>query len=63
MDHKPLVQLFSAKHLEQLPIHVQRFRLRVMQYDFTVTHVPGKELKIADILSRAPVKNSIVCTG
>ena len=29
-DHKPLVPLFSTKHLEELPIRVQRFRLRMM---------------------------------
>ena len=54
-DHKPLVPLFSTKHLEQLPIRVQRFRLRMMRYDFTISHVPGKELYTADMLSRAPV--------
>ena len=31
-DHKPLVPLFSSKHLEELPIQVQRFRLRMMRY-------------------------------
>ena len=53
-DHKPLVPLFSCKHLEELPIRVQRFRLRMMRYDFTISHVPGKKLLIADALSRAP---------
>ena len=31
-DHKPLVPLFSTKHLEELPIRVQRFRLRMMRF-------------------------------
>ena len=53
-DHKPLVPLFSSKHLEELPIRVQRFRLRMMRYRFTISHVPGKDLTIADTLSRAP---------
>ena len=53
-DHKPLVPLFSSKHLEELPIRVQRFRLRMMRFQFTISHVPGKELIIADTLSRAP---------
>ena len=30
-DHKPLVPLFSTKRLDELPIRVQRFRLRMMQ--------------------------------
>ena len=53
-DHKPLVPLFSTKALEQLPIRVQRFRLRMMRYRFTISHVPGKDLIVADMLSRAP---------
>ena len=31
-DHKPLVPLFSNKNLDELPIWVQRFRLRLMRY-------------------------------
>ena len=54
-DHKPLVPLFSTKNLAELPPRVQRFRLRMMRYSFTITHVPGKELVIADTLSRAPL--------
>ena len=51
-DHKPLVPLFSSKHLEELPLRVQRFRMRMM---FSIGHVPGKDLVIADALSQAPV--------
>ena len=54
-DHKPLVPLFSSKDLEELPVRVQRFRMRMMRFNFTISHVPGKELTIADALSRAPV--------
>ena len=53
-DHKPLVLLFSTKNLDELPIRVQRFRLRMMRFDFTISHVPGKNLLVADALSRAP---------
>ena len=53
-DHKPLVSFFSKKNLDELPIWVQRFRLRLMQYSFTISHVAGKDLAIADALSRAP---------
>ena len=53
-DHKPLVPLFSSKCLEELPVRVQRFRLRMMRYQFTISHVPGKDLTIADTLSRTP---------
>ena len=45
-DHKPLVPLFSSKHLEELPLRVQRFRMRMMRFQFTIGHVPGKELRL-----------------
>jgi hypothetical protein len=60
MDHKPLVPLFSTKDLEELPVRVQRFRMRMMRFDFTISHVPGNEVTIADAVSRAPVSTSSV---
>ena len=53
-DHKPLVPLFSSKSLEELPLRVQRFRLLMLRYQFTISHILGKELVIADMLSRTP---------
>ena len=53
-DHKPLVPLFSSKSLEELPLRVQRFRLHMLRYQFIISHILGKELVIADMLSRAP---------
>ena len=53
-DHNPLVPLFSTKRLDELPLRVQRFRLRMLRYHFTISHIPGKDLVIADMLSRAP---------
>ena len=53
-DHKPQVPLFTSKPLDELPIRVQRFRRRMMRFDFSVSHVPGKSLLVADALSRAP---------
>ena len=57
-DHKPLVPLFSSKLLDELPIRVQRFRMRMMRFNFSISHVPGKNLTIADTLSRAPCSRS-----
>ncbi len=51
-DHVPL---FSVKALDELPLRVQRFRLRMMRFRYTISHVPGKDLIVADMLSRAPV--------
>ena len=53
-DHKPLVPLLSTKPLEEVPVRVQRFRLRLLKYNYRIIHVPGKQLIIADTLSRAP---------
>ena len=43
-DHKPLVSLLSSgKRLDELPIRIQRFRLRLMRYNFSISHVSGKK--------------------
>ena len=55
-DHKPLVPLFTSKHLDNLPPRILRFRLRMARYNYTIRHVPGKFLYTADTLSRAPLK-------
>ena len=54
-DHKPLVLLFSTKNLDQMPPRVLRFRLRLDRFDFSIHHTPGKNLHLADALSRAPI--------
>ena len=54
-DHKPLVPLFNTKNLDELPVRVQRFRMRMMRFLFSICHVPGKKLVVADTLSRAPL--------
>ena len=57
-DHKPLVPLFTTKGLDELPVRIQRFRLRLMRFSYTVSHIPGKDLTVADTLSRAPTELS-----
>lgn len=53
-DHKPLVPLFSTKNFDEIPVRVQRFRLRMMRFEHSISHLPGKLVVIADTLSRAP---------
>ena len=57
-DHKPLVPLLSTKNLADLPLCLQRFRLRMMRYKFSIRHVSGKKLNTADFLSRSPLNDS-----
>ena len=54
-DHRPLVSLLGTKALDEFPIRVQRFRLRLLRYTYTISHVPGKQMYISDALSRAPL--------
>lgn len=53
-DHKPLVPLLGAKHLNSLPPRILRFRLRMDRFSYSINHVSGKSLCTADALSRAP---------
>ena len=58
-DHKPLVPLLGAKHLDCLPPRILRFRLRLDRFSYDIKHVPGKELYTADTLSRAPISSHL----
>ena len=55
-DHKPLVPLLSTKDWDDITPRIQRFKMRLMRYRFTISHVPGKLLVTADTLSRQPLK-------
>ena len=52
-DHKPLEYLFR-KPLTAAPPILQRMLFNLQKYDLTVEYKPGKDLYIADTLSRAP---------
>lgn len=51
-DHRPLISIFS-KPLVKTPPRLQRMLLKLQPYHFKLVYKPGKELKIADALSRA----------
>lgn len=51
-NHKPLIPIFS-KPLIDTPPRLQRMLLSLQKYDINLQYRPGKELIIADSLSRA----------
>ena len=51
-DHKPLENIFK-KPLLSAPKRLQRMLLQLQKYNLTLVYKPGKELFIADTLSRA----------
>lgn len=50
-DHKPLIHIVS-KTMDKCPARLQRILLQLQKYQFTLKYTPGKELIIADALSR-----------
>ena len=56
-DHQPLKAIFS-KPLSKAPARIQRFLLRLQLYTFTFKFVPGKDIPVADTLSRAFINDS-----
>ncbi|UYV79648.1 K02A2.6-like, partial [Cordylochernes scorpioides] len=57
-DHKPLIPIFSTKNLDEMTPRIQRLRHRMMRYSYSIYHTPGKDIVVADALSRSPIKIS-----
>ena len=53
-DRKPLIPIVQ-KPFDEVPPRLQRWLVALMPHDYTLKHVPGKELFCTDALSRAPV--------
>ena len=56
-DHQPLESIFK-KPISKAPRRLQRMMLKLLDYQFKVTYKKGKELHVADTLSRAALEDS-----
>lgn len=54
-DHQPLISIFK-KALNKCPPRLQRMLLQIQKYDIELIYKSGKQLIIADALSRAYIK-------
>ena len=61
-DHKPLVPLMNSRDLDRVPVRCQRLLMRLMPFNFKAEHLPGKQMIIADTLSRQPVTEAVSST-
>lgn len=57
-DHKPLVPILNCKPIGELSARLQRFRMRLANYAYTVEYISGKKFFIPDTLSRYPGQKS-----
>ena len=56
-DHLPLVRIFE-KPLHLVPLRLQRMRMTLQQYSFKLVGKSGKDIPVADALSRAYLPNT-----
>jgi hypothetical protein len=53
-DHKPLISIVN-KPLNKAPKRLQGMIVRLQKYDAVLEYTPGKQMVLADTLSRAPI--------
>ena len=56
-DHKPLESI-HLKHLSSAPARFRRMLLRLQPYTMVIKYKPGREVAVADALSRLPVEDT-----
>lgn len=57
-DHKPLV-VINQKDICKVSSRLQRLKMRLLKYNFTIEYLPGKYMYIADLLSRSFIKTPV----
>lgn len=53
-DHKPL-ETIMRKRISSAPMRIQKMILKFQTYEFRLVYVKGKDLGLADCLSRLPL--------
>ena len=51
-DCKPLVPFMNRKDIDQTPVRLQQLLLRLMRFNLTAQFIQGKDMVVADALSR-----------
>jgi len=59
-DHKPLIRILSKKISEVPSTRLQRMRIKLLKYQIKISYTPGKEMHIADLLSRSFINETDV---
>lgn len=57
-DHKPLIPLLGNMFLDRLPPRIQRFKLRLQRFHYSIRHISGKDNTSADALSRYTLRSA-----
>ena len=55
-DHRPLVRILEPLH--QVPLRLQKMRMKLQGYDFKLIAKKGTEIPVADALSRAYISDA-----
>ena len=61
-DHQPLEKI-HLKNLSDVPPRLQRLLLKIQPYDFEIKYIPGKEVALADALSRVNPQDKMELKG
>lgn len=56
-DHQPL-EVLMKKPIHASPMRIQKMMMKLQPYDFQLVYKKGKDIGLADCLSRFPQKNS-----
>jgi hypothetical protein len=59
-DHKPLVSVFQKPVSKIGSSRLQCLRLKILKYTLDVQYIPGKQMYVADLLSRDYIKKTVM---